>query len=1021
MLLNFLKFKVSPGLLVTKRLHKYVISLRIMDDQHNNEQKRRKIGRGASSGNLNKNSSHSYNFQSHRQNAKPYQDKHCWNNHQDIWEHQQNASLPFLMLQQASQQLQMNQEYINRMQAIDQIPKTIFTINCGEVRPKDEGARVKISGKVVKRPRTGRFLEIRDCKGSTQLVATDDKPEISLKFKSIAPDTYITVVGTVQLRPNNFINNSISTGACEIAVEEFCRVVPPITEITLNDIPMSSQHQQRNYSTITNNKSHGITSTEYKKSKSENIMKYFVNRETTCGDLRRDDVGRIVTLVGWLDSKKHGKFLQLKDGYGLTQIIVDSDDMNLRSTVANVQEDSIVQVKGRVISRPPNMVRNNLDTGEIEVMVSEFTILDPLVEYDDKEETCEVSSGMDVEIESTPDIPQKISPRISDKAKLNLFTYRTHTCGELNESNIGQEVTLTGWFEFQRMRKFFTLRDGYGCSQVIIPDELCSTYNIEAIPFESVLKVHGVVLARPIGMKNPTMSTGGIEIVLKSLTLLNESMKNLPIEIRNFNRAKENLRLEHRYLDLRFSDMQKNLRIRSKVLMKMREYLIHHCGFIEVETPTLFRRTPGGAQEFVVPSQKAGKFYSLVQSPQQFKQLLMVGAIDRYFQIARCYRDEATRPDRQPEFTQLDIELSFTDREKIMALVEGLLVHCWPESNGTLSTPFPKMTYDDVMDKYGSDKPDLRFDMQLQNVTNLLALNEELSNESPDFAAYAIILKHPQSNIRNALKKDLKALEKDLQAKLVVSNIAVENIMDWVEGPLKNLLTSVVLKALAANFHLESNDLLVIGYGRKVDCQTLMGKVRTSLYKDLEIRGLVEERIKQENKFLWVIDFPMFTRNEEKNILESTHHPFTAPHPDDANSVDDLCNARSLAYDLVLNGQEIGGGSIRIHDAELQKHVLDEVLKLPREHLKHMIEALKSGAPPHGGIALGIDRIMSIICNTNSIRDVIAFPKAFEGKDPMSKAPCEISEEEKKLYHIKIIEDEEANEDEAMSSEKKGN
>lgn len=318
-------------------------------------------------------------------------------------------------------------------------------------------------------------------------------------------------------------------------------------------------------------------------------------------------------------------------------------------------------------------------------------------------------------------------------------------------------------------------------------------------------------------MINESMATGQIEVVMKSLEVLNESKKNLPIEMRTFNRAKESLRLEYRYLDLRFSDMQKNLRTRSKVLMKMREYLINQCAFVEVETPTLFRRTPGGAQEFVVPSRKAGKFYSLVQSPQQFKQLLMVGAIDRYFQIARCYRDEATRPDRQPEFTQLDIELSFTDRESIMSLVEGILVNCWPESNGSLSTPFQKMSYDEAMEKYGSDKPDLRFDMQLQNVANLLSLNETIVGSTPEFAAYAIVLKNPQSNISNQTKKELKALEKNFKAQLVLSKIATETVMDWVEGPLKNLLTSVVLKALAGNLHLEPNDMLVLSYGKKQD------------------------------------------------------------------------------------------------------------------------------------------------------------------------------------------------------------
>lgn len=544
-------------------------------------------------------------------------------------------------------------------------------------------------------------------------------------------------------------------------------------------------------------------------------MKYFVNREVTCGELRKDEVGRVVTMVGWLDSKKHGKFLQLKDGYGITQILIDSEDLETRQTVANVQENSIIQVKGRVIARPPMMVRNNSETGEIEVLVAEFKILDPNAEYLNANGETERVATMEVEPTQPP---QQASPRVTEKPKTNLYTYRTHNCGELNETNIGQEITLTGWLEFHRMRKFFTLRDGYGCTQVIIPDELCNLYNIESIPFESILKVSGLVLARPIGTINESMATGNIEVVMKSLVVLNEAKKNLPIEMRTFNRSKENLRLEYRYIDLRFSDMQKNLRTRSKVLMKMREYLINHSGFVEVETPTLFRRTPGGAQEFVVPSRKAGKFYSLVQSPQQFKQMLMVGAIDRYFQIARCYRDEATRPDRQPEFTQLDIELSFTDRESIMSLVEAILVNCWPESNGSLSTPFQKMSYDEAMEKYGSDKPDLRFDMQLQNVTNLVALNEEIVKATPGFAAYALVLKHPQSNVKNHLKKELKELEKDLRAHVVVSKVAADTVMDWVEGPLKNLFTSVVLKALAANLHLEPEDLLVISYGKKSVC-----------------------------------------------------------------------------------------------------------------------------------------------------------------------------------------------------------
>jgi aspartyl-tRNA synthetase len=540
----------------------------------------------------------------------------------------------------------------------------------------------------------------------------------------------------------------------------------------LSNFPAAQKQQYRGISS--DSKYRGITSVEYKRVASENILKYFTSRQTTCGELRIDDVGKSVTLVGWLDSKKHGRFLQLKDGYGQTQIIIDSEDSLTRERVASVKDDSFVLARGRVIARPPSNQNNSSETGEIEVFVEEFRVLDPNEKFDESVYGLERRLSMEVET-AIPEEPVISAPK-SPQPKYNKYTCRTFNCGELNENNIGEEVILTGWLEFQRMRKFFTLRDGYGVTQVIIPEEMSDSCSIDSIPFESVLKVKGIVMARPPGMKNDSMQTGSIEVVLKSLEVLNEAAKNLPIEMRNHNRSKEALRMEYRYIDLRFADMQKNLRTRSKVLMKMREYLINQCGFIEVETPTLFRRTPGGAQEFVVPTRKAGKFYSLVQSPQQFKQMLMAGAIDRYFQIARCYRDEAVRTDRQPEFTQLDIELSFSDREHIMTLVEAILVNCWPESNGTLSTPFPKLTYQEAMEKYGSDKPDLRFDLPLQNVSNLVRLNDAFIEGISNFAAYAIVLKHPKSSISNVTKHSLKDLAKGLKSHLVVSKLAVVSI-----------------------------------------------------------------------------------------------------------------------------------------------------------------------------------------------------------------------------------------------------
>ncbi|XP_035795043.1 aspartate--tRNA ligase, mitochondrial-like [Anopheles albimanus] len=594
----------------------------------------------------------------------------------------------------------------------------------------------------------------------------------------------------------------------------------------------------------------------------------------------------------------------------------------------------------------------------------------------------------------------------------NEFTTRTHTCGELRAEHAGQSVTLCGWLEFSRMNKFFTLRDGYGTVQALIAEEDNPRIPLDGLPFESILRVTGKVQLRPDGQQNRFMPTGEIEVHVEQLEVLNESKKRLPINVKDHNRAKENLRLEYRYIDLRNPQMQRNLRLRSQVIQKMRECMINDFGFLEVETPTLFRRTPGGAQEFVVPSRKPGHFYSLVQSPQQFKQMLMVGAIDRYFQIARCYRDESTRPDRQPEFTQLDIELSFTDREKVISLVEAVLRKSWPFTDQPLKTPFPRMTLAEAMDRFGSDKPDVRFGYELQNVSTLLSPQDHLTVSGvreQDFRAYAIVIRAQEARqLPGGVRKTLDEIaKKSNYCKFTMSKIT----SDWNTGSIVRLLGQSATEAVSGQLSLEPDDVLFLGWGKQSYVQNMMGRVRLAVYEMLESRSVVPKRATHAHNFLWVVDFPMFAENEDTGTIESTHHPFTAPHPEDASKLADdvpadaeLFKIRSLAYDLVWNGVEIGGGSIRIHRSELQRRVLRDVLNIEYEHLGHLLDALDSGCPPHGGFAIGLDRYVSLLCSAASIRDVIAFPKSLDGKDPLSKAPVPISEEEKRIYHIKVIE-----------------
>ncbi|XP_063284227.1 aspartate--tRNA ligase, mitochondrial [Pelobates fuscus] len=588
----------------------------------------------------------------------------------------------------------------------------------------------------------------------------------------------------------------------------------------------------------------------------------------------------------------------------------------------------------------------------------------------------------------------------------NSFASRSHTCGELCSADIGREVTLCGWLQYQRQGLFVVLRDFHGLTQVILPQDehnLDLKNLLSEATLESVVLVKGTVIARPHGQENPKMATGEIEVQASHAQILNPC-KKLPFEIKDVVKKSESLRMQYRYLDLRSSQLQYNLRLRSSMAMRMREYLCNQHGFVDVETPTLFKRTPGGAKEFVVPTQEHGMFYSLPQSPQQFKQLLMVGGLDRYFQLARCYRDEGSRPDRQPEFTQVDIEMSFVDQAGIRSLIEGLLRYSWPKEKGSLPDPFPIMTYAEAMSSYGCDKPDTRFEMKITDVTSVfsaaqLGFVQEILNK-PRGCVKAI---HIPEGAKYLKRKDLDSMMKIIkdQYKQDVMPLVLKSDGSW--RSLQKLISEELKKDLTDAMGAKAEDLILLAAGDHDRVCTALGKLRLDVACRLEECG-VSLRSLTDYNFLWVVDFPLFLPKEDNTQeLESTHHPFTAPNPEDMDLLyTEPEKVRSQHYDLVLNGWEVGGGSIRIHNADLQRWVLEHVLKEDANVLSHLLEALESGAPPHGGIALGLDRLTAIITGAPSIRDVIAFPKSFRGRDLMSNAPDFVSDEVLQLYHIKV-------------------
>ncbi|XP_071750186.1 LOW QUALITY PROTEIN: aspartate--tRNA ligase, mitochondrial [Lepeophtheirus salmonis] len=595
--------------------------------------------------------------------------------------------------------------------------------------------------------------------------------------------------------------------------------------------------------------------------------------------------------------------------------------------------------------------------------------------------------------------------------KCSSYATRTHSCGGLSVSDLGKRVRLSGWIRNSRLgNRFIVLRDSYGSIQLRIDNG-----DKVNVPVESVIDVTGTVEARPDDAINPKMTSGEIEINVESINGIYPLKKPLPFSLPYLSESREDdtlasetLRLKYRHLDIR-TNIINSLKLRSKLVQDMRLFFSKH-GFIDVETPTLFRRTPGGAQEFVVPSSAhPGKFYSLIQSPQQFKQLLMVGGIDRYYQVARCYRDEGGRSDRQPEFTQIDIEMSFVDREGIKSMIEDLLIETWPfhETRPLSHNDFPTMTYEDAMRNYGSDKPDIRFKNKIQNVSLALEttgfehLDVIRSLEHSDIQAITFGDGSKKSMLPTKVMKKLAeeaVLRFSPHKKYFTAFSSDEEGIPW--GSMLNKCTKEVRYAFKDSLSIKPWHFGFIFVGNIEEGRNILGHLR------LELGKKVYNFEKNDFKFLWVEDFPLLLNSDTEGTFEPVHHPFTQPHPEDTDLLhSETLKVRSLHYDLVLNGSEIGGGSIRIHDSDLQRSILVDFLKENAvEQLSHLLEALDHGCPPHGGIALGLDRYLSILIGTKSIRDVIAFPKATNGKDLMCDSPTYLNKKEKELYRINVNE-----------------